>query len=141
MPPYHDIAHDEFLAIKICQGLRPKSDYKVPQLILDMIEKCWDSDPLKRPEAKELYELFRELFGKSEKDNKYEGYEENSTINKQIKEADEINEKLPISSSTGVLSYTTHAQAVYTSRLLNFKNLPEPKNADDDSSVTEYSGR
>ena len=45
-------------------------------------------------------------------------------------------------SSTGVLSYTNHAQAVYTSRLLNYKNLPEPKNADDGDnlSATEYSG-
>src|ERR1051325_4238920 len=42
-PPYHDIAHDEFLAIKICDGLRPKSNYKIPQLILDIIRKCWDA--------------------------------------------------------------------------------------------------
>src|ERR1041384_3700251 len=38
-PPYHDIAHDEFLAIKICKGLRPESDYKIPQLILDVIKQ------------------------------------------------------------------------------------------------------
>ncbi|CAB4386727.1 unnamed protein product [Rhizophagus irregularis] len=41
-----------------------------------------------------------------------------------------------------ILSYTTNPQAVYTSRLLNFKDLPEPKNAvddkDDDNSF-EYS--
>ena len=37
LPPYHDIAHDEFLATKICQGLRPTSNYKIPQLILDII--------------------------------------------------------------------------------------------------------
>ena len=36
LPPYHEIPHDEFLAAKICQGLRPKSDYKIPQLILDI---------------------------------------------------------------------------------------------------------
>ena len=45
LPPYHDIAHDEFLAIKICQGLRPKSNCKIPQLILDIIQQwmlgCW----------------------------------------------------------------------------------------------------
>ena len=141
MSPYHDISHDEFLAINICQGLRPKSNYKIPQLILDIIQQCWDADPLKRPEAMKLEELFENLYKKSDKNNTYGCYKENSTINKQIKEADEINEKLPILSSTGVLSYTTHAQAVYTSRLLNYKNLPEPKNADDDdSSATEYSG-
>uniref|UniRef100_U9TS71 Uncharacterized protein n=1 Tax=Rhizophagus irregularis (strain DAOM 181602 / DAOM 197198 / MUCL 43194) TaxID=747089 RepID=U9TS71_RHIID len=35
----------------------------------------------------------------------------------------------------------THPQAVYTSRLLDFKNLPEPKNADnnDDLLGIEYS--
>ncbi|CAB4418725.1 unnamed protein product [Rhizophagus irregularis] len=54
-PPYHDIAHDEFLAMKICQGLRPKSNYKVPQLIVDIINQCWDADPLKRPNAEELH--------------------------------------------------------------------------------------
>ncbi|POG53445.1 hypothetical protein GLOIN_2v1792409 [Rhizophagus irregularis DAOM 181602=DAOM 197198] len=31
----------------------------------------------------------------------------------------------------------THPQAVYTSRLLDFKNLPEPKNAD--NKIIEYS--
>jgi len=62
-----------------------------------------------------------------------------SLISKQIKGADEVNKKLSATSSyTGILSYSTHAQAVYTSRLLDFKNLPEPKNADDNNAV--YSG-
>ena len=38
------------------------------------------------------------------------------------------NQKKP---QTEPLSYTIHPQAVYTARLLDFKNLPEPKNADD----------
>src|SRR5439155_19888684 len=29
LPPYHDMAHDEFLAVKICQVLRPKFNIKV----------------------------------------------------------------------------------------------------------------
>ena len=37
IPPYHDLAHDEFLGIKICNGLRPKFNIKVPQLIEDLI--------------------------------------------------------------------------------------------------------
>ena len=41
--------------------------------------------------------------------------------------------------STSILSYTTHPQAVYTSRLLDFKNLPEPKNVEDDF-LEDYSG-
>ncbi|RGB28016.1 kinase-like domain-containing protein [Rhizophagus diaphanus] len=60
-PPYHDIAHDKILAISICQGLRPKSNYKIPQLILNIIKQCWDADPLKRPKAKELHDILYKL--------------------------------------------------------------------------------
>jgi serine/threonine protein kinase len=140
IPPYYDIAHDKFLTISICQGLRPKSNYKIPQLILNIIKQCWDADPLKRPKANELHELLYGLYSSSE-------YYSDREINKQIEEADKINENLTSSSSlyTGpTLSYTTNPQAVYTSRLLDFKNLPEPKNAidnkDDDNSFGEYSG-
>ncbi|CAB4410224.1 unnamed protein product [Rhizophagus irregularis] len=52
----------------------------------------------------------------------------------QIKEAEEINNSLTtdnITSTNLALSYETHSKAIYTSRLLDFNNLPEPKNSDD----------
>ncbi|GBC40280.2 kinase-like domain-containing protein [Rhizophagus irregularis DAOM 181602=DAOM 197198] len=55
-------------------------------------------------------------------------------LQKQIKEAEEINHSLSTSSiplTNLGLTYETHSEAVYTSRLLNFNNLPEPKNSDD----------
>ncbi|POG77704.1 kinase-like domain-containing protein [Rhizophagus irregularis DAOM 181602=DAOM 197198] len=144
LPPYHDIAHDKFLAISICQGLRPKSNYKIPQFILNIIKQCWDADPLKRPKANELYDLLKELNKKLDDDE--------TENKKQVEETEEINEKLISSTSlyTGcTLSYVTNPQAVYMSRLLDFKNLPEPKNAIDnkddddrkggDNSLEEYS--
>ena len=88
LPPYHDIAHEEPLAIRICQGLRPKSNYKIPQLILDIIKQCWDADPLK---ADELKKVIKYLFNES----KYEI--DAFVINEQIKEANEINKKLSFS--------------------------------------------
>ncbi|UZO13075.1 uncharacterized protein OCT59_004581 [Rhizophagus irregularis] len=97
--------------------------------VVDVINQCWDANPLKRPNADELPKLFYNLF--------YEIYSNrvDSVIYKQVEEADEINKKSfsTVQSSlsfTSTLSYTTHPQAVYTSRLLDFKNLPEPKNAD-----------
>ncbi|EXX63864.1 Cdc15p [Rhizophagus irregularis DAOM 197198w] len=138
LPPYHNIAHNKLLTISICQGLRPKSDYKVPQLILDISKRCWDAGPLKRPKANELCDMLVIL--RDELKNI------SCEISKQIKEADKINEKLTSSSLiyTGTtLSYTTNPQAVYTSRFLDFKNLPEPKNAIDNgighNSFGEYS--
>ena len=138
MPPYYNLAHEEFLAIRICQGLRPKSNYKIPQIIFEIINQCWDADPSKRPKADELNNLFWDLYENIED---IENIESDSVIYKQVEEADEINTKLPSLatslplSSTGTLSYVTHPQAVYTSRLLDFKNLPEPKNNDNNDDL------
>ena len=52
------MAHDEFLAVKICHGLRPKFNIKVPQLVKSIFKQCVDADPLKRPTASYLYENF-----------------------------------------------------------------------------------
>jgi serine/threonine protein kinase len=147
LPPYHDVAHNEFLAMKICLGLRPKSNYKIPQLILDVIERCWDADPSNRPKADDLFKSLNDLFKPLLYNHDYSDEYKNSVIYKQIKEADEINKKsfsiVQSTSSTSSLSYMTHPQAVYTSRLLNFKNLPVPRNADNNDNLCgiECSGK
>ena len=109
---------------------------KYPQLLEDITKQCVDADPLKRPTADYLREKFHQWhFNGLHNSN-------NSEIIKQIKEADEFNKKQPtlknLSLNDTELTYTTHPQAIYTSRLLNFKNLPEPKNADDGE--IDYSG-
>ncbi|GES84741.1 kinase-like domain-containing protein [Rhizophagus clarus] len=130
------MAHYEFLAIRICQGLRPMTNYKIPPLILDIINQCLDADPSKRPKAGVLQKLFYSLYH----------YNNEDPIHKQIQETDEINKKLcssatslPSSSNGLLFSYVTHPQAVYTSRILDFKNLPEPSN-DNDLLEIGYSG-
>ncbi|RHZ58672.1 hypothetical protein Glove_372g84 [Diversispora epigaea] len=67
--PFSDQAHDTYLIIDICNGVRPK----VPDIILNWIPKCyldkmyqcWDDDPSKRPTTSELtnylWSIFREL--------------------------------------------------------------------------------
>ena len=40
LPPYHEYAHNESLAFRICQGLRPQFQIKIPQLLEDLIKKC-----------------------------------------------------------------------------------------------------
>ena len=126
LPPYYDISHNENLALKICHGLRPRFNIKVPQLIVNLIKRCLDANPLNRPTAEELQEILGKWI--SELNN------EQTEIQKQIEEADKINKNLKtsnLSSTSTGLSYETHSNAIYTSRLLNFNNLPEPKNSDD----------
>ncbi|RGB26747.1 hypothetical protein C1646_720349 [Rhizophagus diaphanus] len=118
--PFNDIPHDEFLAFKICKGLRPTISKDVPKLLTDLIIKCWDAEIKNRPTTKELYQLLKKW---------YEEYF-------QIKECDKIRkEKFKNRSDEDKSkSFQTHPQAFYTSRLLNFKNLPKPVNSSDLSS-------
>ncbi|CAG8479781.1 3779_t:CDS:2 [Acaulospora morrowiae] len=41
------------LAIGICNGDRPEIQ-DLPPLIVELIKKCWDADPAKRPLAEDL---------------------------------------------------------------------------------------
>ncbi|POG82143.1 kinase-like domain-containing protein [Rhizophagus irregularis DAOM 181602=DAOM 197198] len=125
LPPYHDLSHDNNLAIKICQGYRPKFNIKVPQLIVHLIKRCLDANPLNRPTATEIKKILMQW---------WVGFNNQTELQDQIREADEINKKLStnrIPSTSLELSYKTHSEAIYTSRLLDFENLPEPKNSDD----------
>jgi serine/threonine protein kinase len=125
--PYYNIAHDGFLALNICEGLRPEFNIKVPSLILHLIKRCLDADPLNRPTSTEIS---RTLDGwVNELKIHIENIQEESIkteLIKQIEEAEKINN---LSSSND--SYLTHPEAIYKSRPFKYNNLPEPKNSDD----------
>ncbi|GBC28942.1 kinase-like domain-containing protein [Rhizophagus irregularis DAOM 181602=DAOM 197198] len=56
--PYHDRPHDRSLINDIVAGLRPKPAEGTPTLYIQLMEKCLNADPLKRPSALDLYILF-----------------------------------------------------------------------------------
>ncbi|RHZ78466.1 hypothetical protein Glove_164g32 [Diversispora epigaea] len=122
-PPYPDIPHDKDLAMKICNGLRPKIPFHTPKLITRTIMRCWDARVTNRPTFKEL---FQELW------KYYDDYfdNKNSEIGIQIENSKKLSRNLGLINSTTPtpLNYQTHPQAIYTSRLLNFSKLPKPKN-------------
>ena len=174
-PPYHDLAHDVHLAIKICQGLRPRIICdKIPPLLEDLIKKCWDANPLNRPSASWLEKYSRELW-----EEVYQGgteiYKQQKEVEKaelvrllpelyrrlkgedkevKLEEVWEVRDELfsefcrqhkykeskyrgatrdARESFNQLLSkinkpYKIHPSAIYVSRLLDFKNLPEPQN-------------
>ncbi|RHZ84220.1 hypothetical protein Glove_84g124 [Diversispora epigaea] len=51
--PFADQAHDTYLMIDICNGVRPKvPDFMlnwIPEWYLDLMYQCWSDDPSERP--------------------------------------------------------------------------------------------
>ncbi|PKK56065.1 hypothetical protein RhiirC2_800834, partial [Rhizophagus irregularis] len=90
-----------------------------------LIKKCLDANPLNRPTAKEIEEILHKWFYKLT-DN------QTKELQRQVKEVEKINNNLTNTLSvSSKLSYQTHSEAIYTSKLLNFNNLTEQINSDD----------
>ncbi|RGB38409.1 kinase-like domain-containing protein, partial [Rhizophagus diaphanus] len=123
--PYNDIPHDHFLVVKICKGFRPKISEDTPKFIVDLIIKCWDAKAENRPTAKELRQILYKYY--------FDIDDESSEFYSQIKECEKIKEnKLKNRTNENKSkNLQTHPQAIYTSRLLKFENLPEPVNSTD----------
>ncbi|RHZ43776.1 hypothetical protein Glove_856g52 [Diversispora epigaea] len=119
-PPYPDIPHDKDLAMKICNGLRPKIPFHIPKLITRMIMRCWDARVTHRLTFKELNydDYFRKVKNKD------------SEIVIQIKKAEEFSANQESTNTTTTttttpLNYHTHTQAIYTNEENFEKELEE----------------
>ena len=113
--PFADCAHDEILALNICNGIRPEiNEPEAPKCYIDLMKKCWDVNPDKRPNANEVHKLILTFL--------------NDT--KQFNEAEE-HRKANLSFIKNSL-LITHPQAIYTSRLLN------PFTKDLQAEITKY---
>ncbi|RHZ87619.1 hypothetical protein Glove_33g65 [Diversispora epigaea] len=132
IPPYPDIPHNKDLAMKICDGLRPKIPFHIPKIITRMIMRCWDARVIQRPTFKELNNELQKYYWDY---RDYLEYNKNKDLEIviQIKKAEEFSANQESTNTTTIttttpLNYQTHPQAIYTSRLLNYSNLPKPKN-------------
>src|SRR5581483_11454499 len=56
VPPFYDEPHDEYLALDICRGKRPKIREETPEFLKELIQKCWDANPENRPTSLEVKE-------------------------------------------------------------------------------------
>ncbi|GBC22470.2 kinase-like domain-containing protein [Rhizophagus irregularis DAOM 181602=DAOM 197198] len=127
VPPFNNRAHDIQLSLSICKdGERPEIIENAPQCYVDLMKRCWNEDPLKRPSSKEVLEI----------------------INKWIFRSNEVNDELksnimefinaPIRQYNNLVTQP-HPKACYTSRLLNFtsKKLNEIIESEDSQANVE----
>ena len=114
-PSEHPQTIQNFCVLDKSKGNRPKiNEPEAPKCYIDLMKKCWDSNPNNRPNAIEV-EKSISLFHKWEEGDK--------EIRRQFEEAEEFR-KANLSFNKNNQS-TTHPKAYYTSRLLNpfTKNL------------------
>ncbi|GBC06810.1 hypothetical protein RclHR1_07060003 [Rhizophagus clarus] len=111
--PFNNCAHDKLLALDICGGKRPDiHEPEAPRCYINLMKKCWNSNPIIRPNITELDELISSFYNSFLDDFVLE-----DDIGIQFKEAEEYRKANLLSFKNN--QAVSHPQAIYTSRLLN----------------------
>ncbi|PKY60830.1 hypothetical protein RhiirA4_484994 [Rhizophagus irregularis] len=111
VPPFNDRAHDIQLSLSICkegEGERPEIIENTPQCYVDLMKKCWNEDPLKRPSSEEVYDIFKNWIF----------HPGSNKVSEELKSNIMEFINAPIGCSN--LATKSHSKACYTSRLLDF---------------------
>ncbi|UZO05642.1 uncharacterized protein OCT59_025986 [Rhizophagus irregularis] len=110
--PFSNHAHDEVLALDICNGIRPDiNDQEAPKCYIDLMKWCWNSNPDNRPNVAEVHKLV-DIFHLNTC-----GEQRDYDIQEQFKKANKYKKSNYF--LEGRRKSAIHSQAVYTSQLLN----------------------
>ena len=132
-PPFHKRKHDASLALAICNGLRPEFGKGTPEIYKKLAYRCMNAIPDQRPTADELWEVLFFWCDSLEYNTEYYMNQEKFGYKgKEIKSMfEEADKEIPNIST----SYEKDPDAIYTSRVFTFNNLPKPINS---SIMTSY---
>ncbi|CAB4418065.1 unnamed protein product [Rhizophagus irregularis] len=121
-PPFINYEHDYDLAMNIVNGMRPKIVPGTPLEYKNLMKQCWDADPSKRPDIVTLDEKINEinLFYQNKSNESLTQPEENNNFE--------------------IENYTSSSK-LFTSKLHQFDNLPEPRNATEEEQEAFHSNK
>jgi len=124
IPPFNYEAHDYQLSLSVCKGKRPEIIKNTPKCYIDLMKKCWDSNPSNRPNMIMLENIISEWiksinkYYRINRDGNYVYLVTN--IDNQLKdnmlEFVEANKALVQEPNISIIQ--SHPQAYYTSRKL-----------------------
>ena len=109
--PFSNYEHDYYLAMNIINGIRPRIILGTPPEYERLMKQCWDADPLKRPDAITIKKRLREI---------YILYQ---NVSDELVKANNNLETSNLESN-----YTSN-RLFFTSKVHQFENFPEPRNA------------
>jgi hypothetical protein len=110
--PFDNIEHDINLIYKIIDGNRPEITSDTPECFINLMKRCWDINPTKRPSAKKICETFY-IWLNTQEDAK------------QFNQAEEIRlESIKPKMLGPEFSKKYHPKAIYTSRQFSFLVSP-----------------
>ncbi|POG71846.1 kinase-like domain-containing protein [Rhizophagus irregularis DAOM 181602=DAOM 197198] len=109
--PFINYEHENDIVMNIINGIRPKIVPGTPLEYKNLMKECWDADPLKRPNILTLWNKINNinLHYQNMSDELFKSEMDNLEMNK-VEE-----------------NYTS--SRLFTSKIHNFGNLPEPRNA------------
>ncbi|KAG9300482.1 hypothetical protein G9A89_010108 [Geosiphon pyriformis] len=108
---FSDCAHDYWLQMEICSGKRPLIPESAPSAYVNMMKRCWNGNPARRPAAQELERCFKEWHSDlvcKWKTQNFLAFTEYEKCTKRI---------------IGVRDKNLHSGTVYTSRFFEYLNL------------------
>jgi len=113
--PYYDHEINEHLIIKILEGFRPQISKEIPELLVKLMTKCWDSEPSNRPD---IFTIWKELWCCYNYLNK----DENSEIKQQFESYDKWKRSSNQFEKRSSNQFEKRSEIYIHSRLLKFIN-------------------
>ncbi|POG71251.1 kinase-like domain-containing protein [Rhizophagus irregularis DAOM 181602=DAOM 197198] len=121
-PPFINYEHENDIVMNIINGIRPKIVPGTPFEYKNLMKECWDVDPLKRPDVYALERKMRRI-----------NLDYQNMSDELFKS--EIVDKLEMNKAEE--NYTS--SRLFTSKIHNFGNLPEPRNATEEEQEVFHS--
>ncbi|PKY49501.1 kinase-like protein [Rhizophagus irregularis] len=126
---FADRPHNESLVLDIVfNGLRPQTCHFAPPVYNDLLKRCWDQDSSKRPSIYEVTDFIEKLCGFRIRDKK-QNFGDTHLFKSRTGLERPLCQQLVNSHNAGCIynlmkwkpNKPTHPEAVYTSRLLSYK--------------------
>ncbi|EXX76760.1 Skt5p [Rhizophagus irregularis DAOM 197198w] len=126
IPPFKYEAHDHNLVLSICEGERPEIIENTPKCYIDLMKRCWDSNPSNRPTIIMLENIISEWIRcinkhynlNRDENSNFEVLDIDSQLEDDMLEFINANEAL-VQKQAHTSIIQSHPQACYKSRKLS----------------------